>query len=68
MTTMVEIGYKEILNLTFLLPKKCKVKLIKELKESIKPKDERVFGKYNGQGWMSEDFDEPLEDFKEYMP
>ena len=43
-------------------------KLILDLQKSIEPKKERVFGKYNGQVWMSDDFNEPLEDFKEYMP
>ncbi len=27
----------------------------------------RTAGKYRGKGWMSDDFDAPLEDFKEYM-
>ena len=27
----------------------------------------RGYGKYAGKIWMSEDFDEPLEDFKDYM-
>ena len=27
----------------------------------------RSAGKYRGQGWMSDDFDEPLDVFKEYM-
>jgi hypothetical protein len=27
----------------------------------------RSAGKYRGQGWMSDDFDAPLDDFKEYM-
>lgn len=27
----------------------------------------RRAGKYAGQIWMAEDFDEPLEDFREYM-
>ena len=27
----------------------------------------RTAGKYRGQGWMADDFDSPLEDFKEYM-
>jgi len=26
-----------------------------------------LYGIYKGKGWMSDDFDEPLEDFKEYM-
>ncbi len=25
------------------------------------------FGKYKGQIWMSDDFNEPMEEFKEYM-
>lgn len=27
----------------------------------------RSAGKYRGQGWMADDFDAPLDDFKEYM-
>jgi len=27
----------------------------------------RTAGKYRGQGWMADDFDDPLEDFEEYM-
>ena len=27
----------------------------------------RTAGKYQGKGWMSDDFDLPLDDFKEYM-
>ena len=27
----------------------------------------RTAGKYRGQAWIAEDFDAPLEDFKEYM-
>ncbi len=38
-------------------------------KESLdKPQEKRpVFGSFKGKIVMSEDFDEPLEDFKEYM-
>ena len=33
------------------------------------PKKKRgLIGSARGQIWMSEDFDEPLEDFEEYMP
>lgn len=32
-----------------------------------KPKLKREFGGLKGQIWMSDDFDEPLEDFKNYM-
>lgn len=31
------------------------------------PTSERVFGNLEGQVWMADDFDDPLEDFKEYM-
>ena len=31
------------------------------------PKRKREFGGLKGQIWMSDDFDEPLEDFKDYM-
>jgi prevent-host-death family protein len=27
-----------------------------------------LFGALKGQIWISDDFDEPLEDFKDYMP
>ena len=27
----------------------------------------RSAGKYRGKGWMADDFDAPLDDFKEYM-
>jgi hypothetical protein len=68
MQTHIAIGYKQILNLAFLLPKEEKKKLILDLQKSIEPKKDRVFGQYDGQGWMSDDFNEPLDDFKEYMP
>lgn len=61
------IGYDQILNLAFLLPKDEKKKLIIDLQKSIEFNIERKFGKYNGQGWISEDFNEPLEEFKDYM-
>lgn len=31
------------------------------------PKEQRPFGILEGEVWMSEDFDAPLEDFAEYM-
>ena len=27
----------------------------------------RTAGKYQGKGWMADDFDAPIDDFKEYM-
>lgn len=34
---------------------------------STQRKQERQFGSIEGEIWMSEDFDEPLDDFEEYM-
>ena len=34
---------------------------------AIEGKRQRQFGSVKGQIWMSDDFDEPLEDFREYM-
>ncbi len=37
-------------------------------KKKIHNKNRRdLYGKYKGQIWMSDDFNEPLEDFEEYM-
>jgi len=32
-----------------------------------KKSKKRLFGKYKGKIWMSPDFNDPLEEFKEYM-
>lgn len=64
MQTLMAIGYKQILNLAFLLPREEKKKLIVDLQKSIETKKDRVFGKYDGQVWMSDDFNEPLDDFE----
>lgn len=34
---------------------------------TAKPKRKRQFGSVEGEIWMSDDFDEPLEDFRDYM-
>lgn len=34
---------------------------------AIASKRQRQFGSVKGKIWMSEDFDEPLDDFREYM-
>lgn len=34
---------------------------------SAEGKRQRQFGSVKGKIWMSDDFDEPLEDFREYM-
>ena len=38
-----------------------------QLVPRVRPKGTPQFGSAKGQIWMSEDFDAPLEDFKEYM-
>lgn len=40
-------------------------KLLKRLKKE--PKVKRPIGLMKGKIWISDDFDEPLEDFKDYM-
>jgi hypothetical protein len=34
---------------------------------AVQPEKKPVFGCLKGQIWMSDDFDEPLDDFKDYM-
>ncbi|MBX3043711.1 MAG: DUF2281 domain-containing protein [Candidatus Kapabacteria bacterium] len=68
MQTQISIGYEHILNLAYLLPNQEKKKLILDLQKLVEPQKDRVFGEYDGQGWMSHDFNEPLEEFAEYMP
>ena len=43
--------------------------LLSEVKKNPEKKDNlyRGYGSLKGKIWMSEDFDAPLEDFKEYM-
>ena len=38
-----------------------------ELVTEEPPSVNRQFGRMKGKIWMADDFDEPLEDFKEYM-
>ncbi|HRN36043.1 MAG TPA: DUF2281 domain-containing protein [Flavobacteriales bacterium] len=40
-------------------------KLLKRLKKE--PKAKRPIGLMKGKIWIADDFDEPLEDFKDYM-
>ncbi len=68
MKSQISIGYKALRDLAFLLTHEDKKKLILELQKSLETPKKREFGKYDGQVWMSDDFNEPLEDFKEYMP
>lgn len=40
---------------------------LEKTRSSTGKKKYRTTGKYLGQGWMSDDFDEPLAEFGEYM-
>ena len=62
------IEYDQILDLVYHLPKEEKKRLILDLQKYFINKTERVFGKYEGKGWIADDFNEPLDDFHEYMP
>lgn len=42
--------------------------LLNKYQQEKKGKKKPVFGSMKGTFKMSEDFDEPLEDFKDYMP
>ncbi len=53
--------FAEVANFLDLLQYKIRA----ETKSEPKPK--RQFGILKGKIWMSDDFDAPLEDFKEYM-
>ncbi|MBQ9061261.1 MAG: DUF2281 domain-containing protein [Eubacterium sp.] len=35
--------------------------------KSTSLKRKGLAGKYRGQGWMADDFDAPIDDFREYM-
>jgi hypothetical protein len=52
-----------------MLPPELEGKQIRLVVEEVpsSPKKRRQSGSAKGQIWMSPDFDEPLEDFQEYM-
>jgi hypothetical protein len=66
------INYQQIAEMIYNLSQQDKEKLFDVLKKKqgiaiavAKPK--RVFGAAKGKFWMSDNFDAPLEDFKEYI-
>lgn len=71
MELKLNIGFEQLFNLAKQLPQPEKQRLISALQKSIKQdksqKRERKLGKYKGKIQMSEDFNAPLDDFKEYM-
>jgi hypothetical protein len=57
------------IKLNQMLPPELEGKQIRLVVEEVpfSPKKRRQSGSAKGQIWMSPDFDEPLEDFQEYM-
>ena len=72
MELKLNIGFEQLLNLVNQLPEPEKEKLIIALKSKNPPDNivasERQLGKYGKKIRMTDDFNEPLEDFNEYMP
>ncbi|MBW8050220.1 MAG: DUF2281 domain-containing protein [Solirubrobacterales bacterium] len=81
MQLKLNIAYQQVFNLLKQLPvaewKKLRGEIDKELtekKQNLSPtkrgnyKREKGFGCLKGKVWMADDFNEPLDDFKEYMP
>jgi hypothetical protein len=60
------LKYEKLLNLAYLLPKEDKKRLIKDLQNNIVKQEDRKFGNYDVQGWIKEDFNEPLEEYFRY--
>lgn len=71
MELKLNIGFEQLLNLANQLPQAEKQRLITALQKSIKQnkkhKGERELGKYKGKIQMSDNFNAPLDDFKDYM-
>lgn len=71
MELKLDIGFEQLFNLAKQLPQLEKKRLIVALQKTIKQnknqKGERKLGKYKGKIQMSDDFNAPLDDFKEYM-
>jgi effector-binding domain-containing protein len=72
MELKVDIGFDKLLELIGQLSDEEKIKLLDEVEKTISQpgKDTRNrggFGIWKGKVWMADDFDEPLDDFKEYM-
>ncbi len=72
MELKIEISFEQLLTLVRQLSEAAKKRLLAELQQSIdqpaeNPEKRRAFGVLKGKVWMADDFDEPLDDFKEYM-
>ena len=68
----LSVGFEQLLGLVNQLSEDEKARLIAVLQGNSGKKEngaraERQLGKCEGQIWMSEDFNEPLDEFKDYM-
>jgi hypothetical protein len=73
MELKVDIDFDKLLELIGQLSDEEKIKLHTEVGKLIQTPDNRSeaglrpFGVLKGKVWMADDFDEPLDDFKDYM-
>lgn len=72
MELKIEISFAQLLTLVHQLSEEEKKQLQAELEKSLnQPAADQEkrdgFGVLKGKVWMADDFDEPLDDFKEYM-
>ncbi len=73
MELKVDIGFDKLMELISQLSDEEKKKLHAEVGKLIQTPDNqpdqglRPFGVLKGKVWMADDFDEPLDDFKDYM-
>ncbi len=72
MELKIEINFAQLLALVHQPSEAEKTLLLTELEKSLnQPADDQEkrggFGILKGKVWMADDFDEPLDDFREYM-
>lgn len=71
MNVHLNLQFEQILHLVNQLPQAEKERLLNALQKNVASqkgqKRERQLGKYHGKIIMSDDFNAPLNDFKEYM-
>ena len=72
MELKLTVGFDQLLNLVNQLSEAEKKRLLETLQDSADVEEgsrrvERQLGKYEDQIWMADDFNEPLEEFKDYM-
>ncbi len=72
MELKLNLSFENVFSIVNQMSLEEKEKLFAILEKTLKGKTntskERQIGKYDGKIWIADDFDAPLEDFKEYMP